>query len=254
MPSFSTPAVLLRRIDFGDYDVILTFFSLNYGKISAIGKAVKKSTKRFSGILELFSALNIVYGSSRGRGLPVLQEAVLMEPFAKIRADIEKTAYASYWAEMIHEWMEAGEKQAALYHLLVHVLTELDSGHAPDAAMSILFQIKFLTMSGYAPNLRHCIVCQTQTEAIKESCIRFDPKRGGIVCHGCAAGSFDRITLHKGTIKQLQWIQRTELKKAGRIRFTAQALHEGLEFLETFGPYHFGKKPRSLTFLQQIRE
>ena len=254
MPSFSTPAILLRRLDFGDYDVILTFFSLSYGKISAIAKSAKKSTKRFSGILELFSALKIVYGSGRRKGMPVLQEAVLVEPFPKIRANIKKTAYASYWAEMIHEWAETGEKQAKIYHLLMYVLEALDRNYAPDAALSIIFQIKFLTFSGYAPNLRHCMVCQKQTEAIKESNIRIDLKRGGIVCSQCAAGSFDQMKLQKGTVKQLQWIQRTELKKVDRIRFTTQALDEGLKFLEVFGPYHLGKKPRSLTFLEQIRE
>ena len=102
MPVSSTPAIMLRRIEFGDYDYIITFFTLNQGKISVIAKSAKKSTKRFSGILELFSVLDIVYGSDRGKGLPLLKEAVLKQPFSKIRADIRKTAYASYWAELIN--------------------------------------------------------------------------------------------------------------------------------------------------------
>ncbi|MBU4287277.1 MAG: recombination protein O N-terminal domain-containing protein, partial [Proteobacteria bacterium] len=55
MSSFSTPAIVLRRIDFGDYDLIINFFTLNKGKISVIAKSAKKSVKRFSGVLEPFS-------------------------------------------------------------------------------------------------------------------------------------------------------------------------------------------------------
>ena len=115
MPVFSTPAIMLRRLDFGDYDLIVTFFSLQRGKISMIAKAAKKSTKRFGGILELFSVLEVVVSSGgRGKGLPILQEAALKQPFSKIRADIRKTAYASYWAELIYDWMEENERQTEI--------------------------------------------------------------------------------------------------------------------------------------------
>ncbi|MBW1745923.1 MAG: DNA repair protein RecO [Deltaproteobacteria bacterium] len=60
MSSFSTPAIVLRRIDFGDYDLIVSFFTLNKGKISVIAKSAKKSVKRFSGVLEPFSVLEVV--------------------------------------------------------------------------------------------------------------------------------------------------------------------------------------------------
>ncbi|MBW1752074.1 MAG: DNA repair protein RecO [Deltaproteobacteria bacterium] len=85
MSSFETPAIMLRRVDFGDYDLIITFFTLKQGKKSVIAKSAKKSTKRFAGILELFSVLDIVFGKGRGKGLPVLQEAALKHPFAGIR-------------------------------------------------------------------------------------------------------------------------------------------------------------------------
>ena len=95
MPIFTSPAIVLRRTDFGDYDLILTFFTLKKGKISAIAKSAKKSTKRFGGILELFSVLDIVCSARIDRDLMVLQEADLKNSFSGIRADLNKTAYAS---------------------------------------------------------------------------------------------------------------------------------------------------------------
>lgn len=253
MPTFTTPAILLRRVQFGDNDLIITLFTLNNGKISAIAKSAKKSVKRFSGILELFYILQVVCRPGRGRGMPVLQEASLLKPFSGIRSGIRQTAYASYWAELIYLWLEEEQKQAPLFHLLSHVLTALDAGQIPDQALSLLFQMRFLTLSGLGPNLKTCSACHQDIEQMRQNRVVFDLKRGGLVCNPCAAGGLGQVYLSKGTIKQLQWVDCEDLEKAQRIRFTHLAVKEGLEFLEAFVPFHLGKKPRSLTFLQQIR-
>jgi len=253
MSSFSTPAIVLRRIDFGDYDLILNFFTLNIGKISVIAKSAKKSVKRFAGVLEPFSVLEVVCSSGRGKGLPVLQEATLTQPFSKIRADIVKTAYASYWAELINVWMEDGKKQVQIYQLFQHVLEDLDLDYTPQEALSIIFQIRFIKISGFCPDLTLCGSCRVKIEEIKKGKITFDIVKGCLICGSCSSAKSGKIYLSKGTIKQLLWVESGDLKKAGRIRFTPKALNEGLKFLEVFVPYHLGVESRSLAFLRQIR-
>lgn len=242
---------MLRRIDFGDYDLIITFFTKDRGKVSVIAKSAKKSIKRFSGILERFSILQIVYSTGRREGLPVLQEAVLVKPFEYIRMDIHKIAYASYWAELIDEWMEKNAKHIQVYHLLEYVLSELDKESAPLEVLSILFQMRFIVLSGLSPNLTCCSICQTLTEDIKSEKLIFDLGKGRVACEACAPSG--HIHLSKGTVRQLQWIGEGDLKKAVRIRFAIQALKESLSFLEMFVPYHIGREPKSLKFLRQIR-
>ncbi len=244
---------MLRRIDFGDYDLIITFFTLNRGKLSTIAKSAKKSAKRFSGILELFSVLDVVLSAGRRKGLLVLQEATLKQPFPAIRTSIIKTAYASYWAELIDKWMENGQKQIQLYKLFYHVLEELDLGNTPEAALSILFQIRFLTIAGIGPNLSACNTCRIDIENMKKTNINFDLANGGLICDECCSAALGGISLSKGTIKQLLWVESGDLRRAIRIKFTPQALKEGLKFLEAFVPYHLGREPRSLKFLRQIR-
>jgi len=254
MSSYSSPAIVLRRIDFGDYDLIITFFTSTQGKFSAIAKSAKKSTKRFAGVLELFSELNIVCGTGRKKGLPILQEATLAEPFSNIRSSIIKTAYASYWAELVNEWMEPGQQESRLYQLLQYVLSELDMNRTSEAALSILFQMRFMRIAGLVPNLRHCSVCRIEMEKMQSPKVRFNLVKGGIACDRCVSGISEKILFSKGTIKQLLWVERGDLNTAARVRFASRALKEGLEFLEAFVPYHLGKEPRSLKFLRQIRQ
>ncbi len=251
MNTFSTPAIMLRRTDFGEDDLIITLFTPEGGKVSALAKSAKKSRKRFGGILQPFSMLDVV--CIRGRRLPILQEAALREPFVQIRSDIRKVAYASYWAELITGWLEDGQEQTDLYHLFSHVLEELNVGDTPEAVLSILFQMRFMIMAGLYPNLRHCGNCGMEMEKMEKNRVMFDLAGGELVCERCVSEIIRPIYLSKGTVKQLLWIGNSDLKKAGRVRFSPWSLREGLEFLEAFVPYHLGKSPRSLAVLRQVR-
>lgn len=255
MPVTKTSAILLRRIEYGDADLILTLLSEDRGKISVIAKHAKKSRRRFAGILELFSILNIQCRERRRspKGLAVLEEAQLLEPYAALRANILRTAYASYWAELTLGWAEDNQPLEALYHLLVYALGELAAGKQDAAALNLAFQMRFMALAGLCPNLNFCCVCRTNLEHIHTTVTGFDLPRGGLCCHTCDQALDSSLCLSRGTIKQLQWIADGDLARIERIRFSATALNEAQIFLETFVPYHLGRVPRSLKFLRQVR-
>jgi DNA repair protein RecO (recombination protein O) len=253
MPTFSTPAILLRRSSYGDYDLIVTFLTLKKGKFTVIAKNAKKSRKRFAGVLELFSLVNLVCKLPRGRGMPILQEASLEHPFSGIRGNIMKTAYASYWAELINIWLEDEKEQPRIYHLMQYCLDALDLGIIDNKALSIIFQIRFLSISGLSPNFSRCAKCHIQMDNINGHRLFFELAMGGILCQGCSTGNISRLSLAKGTVKQLLWTQENDLKTVGRLKFNQSALAEGHAFLEKFIVYHLSREPKSLKFLQGLR-
>jgi len=253
MSILATPAILLRRVDYGDFDLILTLFTEATGKISVIAKHAKKSKKRFAGVLELFTVLKITCQAPRRTGLPVLQEALLEEPFATIRENMLHTAYASYWAELVATWAEEAQQLERLYRLLVFVLTGLDRQQMDPALLNLMFQMQFLDIAGLCPNLNYCCVCKTGLDDQSHHVSGVDLPRGGLRCHCCGEQDEAHVCLSRGTIKQLQWLAEGDLNRMARLRFSAQGLREAQRFLETFVPYHLGKEPRSLKVLRQIR-
>lgn len=254
MASLNASAILLRRIEYGDNDLIVTLFTRGHGKISAIAKSAKKSVKRFPGVLEPFSLLDVVLSQGRGKGMHLLQEASLEEPFFRIREDIVKTAYASYWMETIYQWMADAEPQETLYQLTGHVLNELNRGDIPVEVLSILFQMRFLSIAGLRPNFEHCHACKRCLDQIHCRSVVPAPSRGGIACPSCGGIADNHLEISKGTLKQLIWIDTGDLERAGRVRFTPTAIREGLAFLERFVPYHIGRTPKSLRVLRTIRK
>lgn len=253
MSSFSTPAILIRRVDFGDFDLIVTFLTLQRGKLTTIAKSAKRSTKRFAGTLELFNILDIVVNAGKNKGLPILTEASVRSPLYNIGTDIMKTAYASYWAELVYGCVEEGERQVDLFRLLMFVLQELDNGSVSGEILSILFQMRFLTLTGLCPSLEQCCTCRNEIAGTTGYQMNYDLAKGGLICESCSSYVSSEKCLSRGTIKQLRWLNEGDMKKAIRIRFSASALQESQVFLEAFVPFHLGKEPKSLHFLRRIR-
>jgi len=240
MTSFSTDAILLKKIEYGDHDFIISFLTESKGKISVIAKNAKKSIKRFSGALDLFSVNHI--------------HADLENGFVNIRYDVLKTAYASFWVELIHFWLEEDKVQSDLYDLLFFSLDALTTGGISKEVISLLFQIRFMKISGFSPNIEICDICKTMVDGMEQKNIWFDFKEGRIICQNCVkTRSKYGMTVSKGTLKQLFWMNNSDINRADRMKFSNLAIKEGEMLLEAFISFHMGREFKSLQFLKQIR-
>ncbi len=282
MPGFSTDAILLRKIEYGDHDFIISFLTRSMGKISVIAKNAKQSVKRFSGALDLFSLNHIqcAFPKKKKDALIILTQAELENGFANIRCDVFKTAYAGFWSELVYFWLEEEKKAEDVYNLLKFSLDALDSGHVEKEVLHLLFQIRFISMSGFSPNIENCDGCKTPIDRINQKYIRFDFKEGRIICDKCAPAPLNyngpnhrelnyngidygrhdyhssdySMAVSKGTLKQLFWINTTDVDRAERIKFSSFAIKEGRMLMEAFIPFHLGRDFNSLKFLNRLRQ
>ncbi|MCF6247738.1 MAG: DNA repair protein RecO [Desulfobacula sp.] len=256
MPDFSTDAILLRKIEYGDHDFIISFLTQSKGKISTIAINAKKSIKRFSGALDLFSVNHIqcTLPKKKKDALIILSRADLENGYANIRYDVFKTAYASFWVELIYFWVEEDKKQSLLYDLLLFSLKMLSDGAIDKAVLSLLFQIRFMHISGFSPQIETCAVCCTSLDQINQKKIWFDFQDGRMLCQNCIQNKTKHgMMVSKGTLKQLYWINNTPMERSDRIRFSNIAIREGERLLESFIPFHVGRNFKSLQFLNQLR-
>lgn len=253
MTAYASPAIILKRLPYGDWDWILTLLTPNAGRVSAVARSARKSRKRFGGILEVFSALTVVLQSAQGR-LPVLSEATLQNPFPRIRADYLKTIHAAYWGELLLAWLEEGPPQPRLFKLFHRILSALDAEDGTPEALGIFYQIKLLKHFGLSPNLTACCRCRTPESKTAVVCTPFDVAAGSILCPECVdAGAEPQIVLSKGTLRQLRWTESVGFDQWRRIRHSSRILTESREFLERFITYHLPRIPRSLEVLRKIR-
>jgi DNA repair protein RecO (recombination protein O) len=199
--------------------------------------------------------IQVVFSKKKKGSLPVLTNVDLIDPFEKIRIDVEKVGYASYWAEIINFYLEEHKEQQQLYKLFVFALNALHSGTIAKQIINLLFQVKFMELSGFAPDLKKCGICRTpvdQTMACSKKLL-FDIKNGCLVCEKCIKKTgVNNIKISKGTLKQLAWISDNEISKAGRIKFSNSAIVECENMLHAFIPFHIGRNFKSIRFLKRI--
>lgn len=257
MPGFSTDAILLRKIEYGDHDFIISFLTRSNGKISVIAKNAKKSVKRFTGALDLFSVnqIHCTYPKKKKDGLTILSQADLENGFGNIRYDVFKTSYASFWTELIHFWLEEEKSQPELYDLLFFSLDTLNTGSISGEVIHLLFLIRFMRLSGFEPNIEYCGSCKTPLDGIEQNKVMFDFKEGRIICQNCTKGDtkYGR-RVSKGTLKQLFWINKNDVNRVDRIKFSGLSIKEGESLLESFIPFHIGREFKSLQFLNRLRQ
>ncbi|WP_291461673.1 DNA repair protein RecO [Desulfobacula sp.] len=207
--------------------------------------------------MDLFSVNHIqcTFLKKKKNGLIILSQADLENGFANIRYDVFKTTYASFWVELIHFWLEEDKVQSDLYDLLFFSLDALNAGTIEKEVLNLLFQIRFMSISGFSPNIENCDICKTPVDHIEQKNLRFDFKEGRIICQNCVKNrSKYGMTISKGTLKQLFWINNSDISRADRLRFSGFAIEEGTRLLEAFIPFHIGRDFKSLRFLNRLRQ
>src|SRR5215831_1935277 len=117
---YATEAVILRRIDFGEADRILTLFTPTYGKVRAVAKGVRRTTSRLAGHLEPFTRTQLLLAT--GRDLDIVTQAEARERLDALRDDVWHATGAWYVAELVDRFLEDADPHPRLYRLFVHTL------------------------------------------------------------------------------------------------------------------------------------
>ena len=113
-----------------------------------------------------------------------LQEAEPLDLFWGVRADVEKLALASYFAEAAGAAAEEGRPDPALLSLALNSLYALDKLRKPLPLVKAAFELKLLCVAGYEPLLDACAVCGDPQP--REP--RLDLAEGVLRCAACGLG------------------------------------------------------------------
>jgi DNA repair protein RecO (recombination protein O) len=143
--SYKTQAFILKRINFGEADRLITLFSKHQGKLRVLAKGVRKPTSRKSGHLELFNLVKLVL--AKGKNLDIITEVELVNSFRGWRTNLTRVGVAYYLVELIERLTPEGEKNRQLFRLLEEAFTKLKD----DSLIGLIrdFERKLLLESGF---------------------------------------------------------------------------------------------------------
>lgn len=177
-----TPAIVLRTVDYGDADRIVTLFTRDAGKLSALARGARKSVKRFGAGLGLFGVGEAILIDKPNAELSGLERFDGARGFPSLMLDVAKVAHGSYACELVRELIPQRHPEPDVFELLIDFFTMLESAPARAETLRI-FELILLEMLGLRPQIERCVGCDTADLGGPGDVL--DVRRGGVVCANC---------------------------------------------------------------------
>ncbi|MDH7576929.1 MAG: DNA repair protein RecO [Bacillota bacterium] len=256
MGIYKAEAIVLRSRVYGEADRILTLFTREAGKVSAIAKGVRKPTSRLRGAVQLFSHTHLVLYT--GKSLDTITQGEAEETFCFLQEDLERLAAASGCAELVDRLTLEKQPSGKVFHLLLTALRVLEKGD-PEL-LARVFEIKLLAALGYQPQLEGCVMGRHEgwrapgPEVKEAGPVWFSIEKGGVLCADCAAHCPGALPLSPATIGALGYFLRTRLDRAVRAKIGKVSLLELASLLRSFFAYHGEVNVRTWDFLDDLRK
>jgi DNA repair protein RecO (recombination protein O) len=244
MPLFRTQGVVLRARDLGEHDRLVTLYTRDLGKLTAVARGARRVRSRFGGALELFTWGDAVGFEREGRELLRLDHFDIRRSFAGLREDLERLGQGARVIEALARLSGERDPHPACFALLLRALRALE--HGPPARVQLAFTLRLLDLMGHRPRLDRCAGCARATGTAG---VAFDPGQGGVVCDRCRTPGLLSVSPRAlGVLRGLQaaaWDARLEARIAAAVE------REGADLLDRYLAALSGAALRAPRFLVQ---
>lgn len=151
MNRLSSNAIILKRINYGESDRIITLITPGFGKLRLMAKGVRKSTSKLAGGIELFSESNIMFIKGKG-DIGTLVSTRLNYYCRHIVSNYELTQIGYEFINVINKVTEENCDES-YYQLLMAAFLFLDASNDDGICTIVWFYLRLLTITGHALEL-----------------------------------------------------------------------------------------------------
>lgn len=120
MKFIKTKGLVIKKIDFGEGDRIITIFSENFGKMDLLVKGIRKSKKRDQSSVDLLTLSDFTF-YKKGDSF-ILNTIDSIDFFYDLKKDIEKIEIVSYILSIINEIVLPGERKKEFFQRIEKAL------------------------------------------------------------------------------------------------------------------------------------
>ncbi len=247
-PSHSSEAIILRTRPYGESDKIVTFLSLDFGKLTGIAKGARNSRRRFANCLDPLTVVRVHFRTRLGATLAFMESCDLLVPPSAL-AEPGKLAYGSYLLELVDQLTDEEHPVPEIFHLLKDALHELGAGPATAAFLRV-FELQLLRHSGYDPQLTTCSRCQRSL--VGDQRTYYDPMQASFVCGACRRGSESLIEFSGDTLASLSELKGLSLQQTRGKRLRSPVAGEAAQLLGYLLAPHLPRPLRSLKLIAAL--
>ncbi|MFL7840188.1 MAG: DNA repair protein RecO [Candidatus Promineifilaceae bacterium] len=245
--TYRTEAIVLKRTDFGEADRLLTLFSKDLGKISAIAKGARKPQSRKTGHVELF--MRSKFFIAKGRNLDIITQAEMIDPHAPLREDLIRVSHASYAVELLNRFTVEEDPHPQIYDLLDDTLSRYSETDELNL-VTRYYELRLLSLTGFQPRLYHCVTCG---EEIQEQDQFFSSDLGGILCPDCRHADPRAVAVSATAVKVMRYLQTRHWDAVKHLHLRKETQDELEQTMHRYILHMLERELKSVDFLHQVQ-
>jgi DNA repair protein RecO (recombination protein O) len=246
--TFRSEAIVLKRIDFGEADRLLTLFSRERGKIKAVAKGARKPQSRKTGHVDQFMRTNFLF--AEGRDLAIITQAEMVEAYPALREDLVRTTYAAYAVELLDRFTVEEDRHVNIYNLLADALGWL--ALTDDWMLAArYYELRLLALTGFQPQLFRCVACGGE---IQEQDQFFSAELGGLLDPNCRLSDRNAQPISAVAVKVLRYIQSRDWATVSVLQLKRPLQHELERLMHFYLTHILERNLKSVDFLHRLRE
>lgn len=188
-----TQAIILKKQNTNEYDQLVTCYTEEFGKITAIAKSILKPSSIQAMHLDLFNLVE--FDLISGRGMPIITGAQAEATHPNLKNHLPCLTTAYFFAEVADKIFFEYQKDETMWNFLYNLLVELDSRPTDLNNFIKSKQMELLNILGYAPNLSECAFCSGRSEG---RLMAYSVEVKGIICHNCFLNGKRGVVLKDG--------------------------------------------------------
>ncbi len=187
MSVLTSEAVVLRTWPLHEADLIVSFFTRDYGRVKGVAKSALKSRKRFGGALEPMTVAQAWFAERPRQELVRLDQLEIVRSPLSAPVDHVRMAVLSFFAEVLDEALPEHDPQETVFRLLLSVLEQTTAVQSdivqppfsgPWMALTY-FSLWMTRLMGLLPDIAHCTACGDSLVAGETS---FNTLGDGLFC------------------------------------------------------------------------
>ncbi len=213
---YRSEGIVLKKIDRGEADQLLTIYTKDFGKVEILAKAMRKIKSKLRSESNLFNLSEIEF--IQGKTYKTLTDASLIENFSEIRKDLKKLALSYRISEILDNLVRKEEKDESIWELLIETLKKLNTPFPQNLDSQLIFYYftwNLLSFLGYKPELHICSLCQKE---LFPQNLYFNFQEGGVICQNCFKKIKNGKEISPETIKILRFIIEKEWRIISQLK------------------------------------
>lgn len=226
-----TEAVVLTKMDYGDTSKIVSLYTRDFGKISAIIKGARSPKSKIGMVVDPLNYIQVVVYKKDTRELQIVSTADLVTHFTSIKEDLDKLKYSQAILELLKNLTMEHEANERLFKGVIKILTLINSKAEHPAILFGRFFMFFLSELGYEIQLEKCAVCGRTNLVNMELSHNFEL---GILCSDCRQTHVEFFSINPELFSFLNC-----LKDNKKVQLTNIAVAErAIVFMERYLKFH----------------